>query len=166
MQENMTKTKLLHLIQTERQMLEEALSDIEQEDMVAPALQGGWSIKDLLAHITTWEQNMISWLGVARKGNEPQLVPPGFSSWDEIDAINQSYYLQNSKKELFEVLNAFNKVYIKALKIVQETSEDDLIDPNRFPWRKGEPIWHMVAANTFWHYEEHRVDIEVWKELK
>jgi hypothetical protein len=36
------------------------------------------------------------------------------------------------------------------------------MDPDRFPTRKGSPLWYMVAANTWWHYEEHDEDIKKW----
>ena len=92
------------------------------------------------------------------------MLPPGFSSWDEIDAINLSYYQANREKTLAQVLDAFQAVYEQALQITQNIPEIDLIDPQRFAWRSGEPIWHMVAANTFEHYEEHRREIEAWLE--
>jgi hypothetical protein len=49
------------------------------------------------------------------------------------------------------------------MKVVEDTPEDDF-DPHRFPCRNGEPLWKTVAANTWWHYEEHRQSIRTWLE--
>ena len=42
-------------------------------------------------------------------------------------------------------------------------TEEDLIDPQRFVWRGGNPMWHMVASNPGEHYQEHRESIENWR---
>ena len=34
-------------------------------------------------------------------------------------------------------------------------TEDDLFDPQRFPWTKGQPLVDWVAGNTWEHYTEH-----------
>jgi hypothetical protein len=45
---------------------------------------------------------------------------------------------------------------------VNALSEAELTDPQHFAWREGDPLWHMVAANTWWHYKEHRETISAW----
>ena len=61
-----------------------------------------------------------------------------------------------------KVLAGFQNSFQKTLKAVQALTEQDLIDPQRFEWREGDPLWHMVAANTWWHYKEHRETISRW----
>jgi len=43
-------------------------------------------------------------------------------------------------------------------------SEDDLLDPERYPWREEHPLWVMVTANTSWQYKEHEVALADWFE--
>ena len=43
------------------------------------------------------------------------------------------------------------QIYINSIPDDIMVTEDDLIDPQRFAWRKGDPMWHMVAANTWEH---------------
>lgn len=62
------------------------------------------------------------------------------------------------------MLADFQDSYQQSLKAVEALSEEDLTDPNRFDWREGEPLWVMVAANTFWHYKEHGESIHAWRE--
>jgi hypothetical protein len=56
----------------------------------------------------------------------------------------------------------FHRSYARAYSVVEALTEEDLIDPQRFAWRKGDPLWHMVAGNTWEHYQEHRESIENW----
>ena len=41
-------------------------------------------------------------------------------------------------------------------------TEYDLLDPNRFEWRQGTPMWELVMANTWDHYQEHQKTISNW----
>ena len=53
--EKMTKSELLNQIRTERGQLEETLARLTHAQMLLPGVDGEWSVKDALAHISTWE---------------------------------------------------------------------------------------------------------------
>ena len=78
--------------------------------------------------------------------------------------MNQETYLQNLDKPLSAVLEGFHQSFPIALAMVEGISESDLIDPDRYAWRDGRPLWFIVAANTFWHYDEHESEIRGWIE--
>ena len=89
------------------------------------------------------------------------MLPPGMT-WEDIDKWNEQTYQKHRQRDLDEVLAVFKLSYPQALSAVQDISEEDLIDPNRFAWRDGRPLWVMVAANTSWHYKEHEETITTW----
>ncbi len=161
MEEQMTKEKLLKEIQFERQRLEKVVERISAQQMITPAVVGDWTVKDLLAHITVWEQRMVHWLEQTIRDEVPEMLPPGMT-WDDLDQWNEETYQKHRHRALDEVLSDFELSYHKALSSVQEITEEDLVDPQRFPWREGRPLWIMVAANTSWHYKEHEETITAW----
>ena len=163
MQEPTGKSEILELIQKERKHLETTLAQVTENQMLQPGAQDGWTVKDILAHITTWEQRMVRWLEETLQGDVPQMLPPGMT-WDDLDQWNEQTYLENRERPLAEVLAKFHQSYQQALKAAEAASEEDLMDPQRFAWREGRPLWIMVAANTYWHYEEHNQAIRTWLE--
>jgi len=163
LEEKMSKTKLLQEIQDEHQRLEKTLAIVNAEQMVIPGVIDDWTVKDILAHITVWEQRMVGWIADAARGEAVQMLPPGMT-WDDLDVWNEQTYLQHRDRSLEEVLSDFELSYPQALKAVQVISDQELIDPDYFEWRVGEPLWVMVAANTFWHYKEHDESIRAWLE--
>lgn len=163
MEDKMTRTRLLEEIQTEHQRLEESLALVSKEQMLLPGVIEDWTVKDLLAHITVWEQRMIRWLGAAMRGGVPQMLPDGMT-WDDLDEWNEQTYQEHVDRSLEDVLTEFELSYPQALEAAREVPERDLIDPHRFEWREGEPLWVMVAANTSWHYTEHEQSIRAWLE--
>jgi hypothetical protein len=40
--------------------------------------------------------------------------------------------------------------------------EDDLMNPDRFAWSQGEPLWEAIAGDTYEHYHEHIAQIQAW----
>jgi hypothetical protein len=161
MEENMTKEKLIQEIHDERMRLEKTLEEVSELQMVMPGVMDDWTVKDFLAHITVWEQRMIAWLEQTLRNEVPEMLPPGLT-WDDLDQWNEETYQKHRHQDLGEVLADFELSYKQSLEVVDNISEDDLIDPERFPWREGRPLWVMVAANTSWHYKEHEETISAW----
>jgi hypothetical protein len=163
MSEPSSKREMLDLIRSERRELEAVLDELSEDRMVDPGLEGGWSVKDILAHITWWEQRMVGWLRGSYAGKTPERPAPGMT-WDDLDSLNAQTYLENKDRGLGEVMTESRLSYREALAEVEKMTDADLLDGDRFEWRKGDPMWHMVAANTWWHYKEHREDIGRWLE--
>jgi hypothetical protein len=156
-----TKKQLIENIARSRRRLEEALSSIPQENMTQGGVQGDWSVKDLLDHIVVWEGRMLGWLATTLEGKQPQMLPDGMT-WDDLDRWNQETYKARREHPLGQVLEDFQITYPKVLQAVKDTPEELLFQADRFPWRKGSPLWEMVAANTVWHYDDHAQAIEQW----
>ena len=161
MEEKMSKEKLIEEIKSERLHLVKTLEKISRQQMVTPGVMDDWTVKDLLAHITVWELRMIRWLEQTVRDEVPEMLPPGMT-WDDLDKWNEQTYQKHRHRDLDEVLADFEMSYPQALSAVQDISEDDLIDPDRYVWRDGRPLWEMVAANTSWHYKEHEETITNW----
>ena len=152
------KTALLQLVNQERQALEAILNRASQAQMTQSGVENGWSIKDILAHITAWEKLMCRWLEEAMHG----LTPDRPQTDDDIDRINARLYQANRNKPLAEVLAGFHASYRRALEVIHSVPEEALFDPHRYAWRGGSPLWHMVGGNTFWHYRDHSKTIQAW----
>jgi hypothetical protein len=161
MEETMTKARLLALIRSERRLLEAELADLGGEQMTKPGVEGRWSIKDLMAHLIVWEQQMIEWLKQALRGEVPKRLPTAMA-WDELDRWNDETYREHRDRPLDEITAESDRSYRQALRAVEIMPEESLIRPDYYVWRGGKPLWEMVAANTYWHYEEHREAIRRW----
>lgn len=150
--EQISKPELLARIRSERQNLEDTLAQLNEEQVIQPNIEGEFSVKDILAHITVWEKRMSRWVNETILGEIPEIPAPDMT-WDDLDQLNHQTYLENCDKPMDKVLEDFNLSFQEVLKVVENTSEEDLIEAERFRWREGHPLWKMVAANTWWHYK-------------
>jgi hypothetical protein len=154
--EKMTKSKLMRLIREERGLLEMTLARLTHSQMFLSGVDGEWSVKDVLAHISAWERLMIKWTGSCQRNEKPETPEP----WD-VDKINAGIYAEIKDKPLSEVLEEFRRSYWDALVHVEDLTEGQLqkIYPDHWPMGA---LWIGVASNMNWHYKDHRRDIQKW----
>ncbi len=157
------KQGLIQRIRDERNKLTALLGNISENEMLFPIEENGWSVKDHVAHIVVWEKRLVEWLDVVERGDVPQQLPPGMT-WDDLDRWNEQTFEENRERELKEVLADFDHIADEVVLAVEAIPENLLMRADSLAWRSSSPLWEMVAANTFWHYPEHREAIKHWKE--
>jgi uncharacterized protein (TIGR03083 family) len=151
MDDLISKTELIDLIHAERDRLEGALARLTEAQMTEPGIVGRWSTKDILSHLTFWEQKMLHRL---RTGIVPQPAPG--QTWDQMtDEMNEQNWTTTRSKALNTVLDEFHASHEEVLKYLETIGEEEMNDPNRYEWYPGEPIWRYIAADTYEHYREH-----------
>lgn len=160
-----SKKELLKNLVKERLHWEAVIGQLSEDQYLELGLAGRFSVKDLMVHMIDWEGRMLQWINESFSGIVPQRPSPGMT-WDDLDKLNEQTYLANKDRLLDEVLTASAESYSRVLDAIQKLSDEDLFDGSRFAWREGDPLWHMVAANTWWHYREHRQQVEAWLEKR
>ncbi len=158
MPESIAKAALLDNVQTGYSQFETLLAPLSEEQMTTPTINGTWSIKDNIAHLTAWQGYLLDQLQGVIVGKEPPEFMPGLSTEDE---INERVYQENKDRPLAEVLATFRASYQQVLATIQAMSEETLNAP--FPWSNtGNPVWPLIAGNTYGHYQEHGDIIRRW----
>ena len=157
MTEHIDKAELLGNMQAGYNTFEALLAGLNEAQMTTPGVNGEWSVKDNLAHLTAWHLRQLDLLQGVRQGKEPGIRLVQDSSVDE---INERFYQENKDRSLAEVLAAFRSSYQDVLADVQAMTDEELNKP--ISWLDDRPIWLWVAGNTYDHYEEHGGFIRNW----
>lgn len=146
MQDLNRKSSLLNSMQAEHTQLEALLSKLSDEQLLRPGATGSWSVKDVLAHITWWEQTVIS---ETLHGVE---LDPGLGEepWS-LERANTLMVEAKRDTPLPEILAAFHASYLQILQMVEGLSDTELA--------RDELYTHLIN-NTWQHYAEHRHWIE------
>ncbi|HEY7341416.1 MAG TPA: DinB family protein [Ktedonobacterales bacterium] len=129
-------------MRAEHARLEALLAGFSDEELVQPGQFGEWSVKDMLAHITFWEQRLIAYVDGAKES----LVQPDEDELVAIDRVNAEVLAANRDRPLAEVRAAFDASYQQTLALAQSLSAEDLAD---------EVLYSLLAGDTFEHYREH-----------
>jgi hypothetical protein len=163
MPEQITKATLLDKVSDGYNAFERLLSPLTEEQMLVPELNDGWSVKDNIAHITSWHRRLLELLKAAELRRPPAKIP-GILDDASVDQINERFYQENRALTLDVVLQQFRLTYIQAVAAIQALSDEDFISTQRFDWLQGETLWQVVKANTYGHYQEHTEIIQAWLE--
>lgn len=156
----MDKATLLDKIRTRQAEFEALLATLNASQLTTPGVNGDWSIKDILAHLVSWQKRTLAYLDAAARQGKPDIE--GISSDAEMDNLNARFYAGNKSRPLADVMTDFKNTYAQVVAAVEALSADDLIEPNRFAWLNDDPLWEQVAGNTYEHIDEHIGSIQAW----
>ena len=154
----MEKAKFLETIRNERARWDALLAQVDEGQMTVPGIVGAWSVKDLIAHVTWSEREMVGML------RERALV--GSDLWNlALDARNVAIYEENRGRTLGEVRAESQAIFEGLIRLLEQLPEADLNDARAFP---GMPTdwqpWDVIAGNTYRHYRDHILDVRAWLE--
>ena len=145
-----------HAWRRDRADWDRVLAEVGEERMLEPGLPGGWSVKDVIAHVNWYEQEMVVLLETR--------VLAGSKLWElPADERNIPIHEQNKDLPLGEVLAESNRVFASLWEQVSELTDEDLMEASRFDQmpEDWEP-WQVIASNTYEHYQEHIPNIRAW----
>jgi len=146
--------QFLAILENEHTSWENILARIPQDQIEQPGAIGEWSVKDLIAHITWYEKEMLD-LVLTRTlaGSILWKLPP--------DERNAAIFAHNRARSLEDVLLESRTFYPRLHSELNKLTDDDLNNPAHFT---GMPLdwipWQIIAQNTFEHYHDHTLDLQ------
>ncbi len=145
MDKPITRTEILALIRSGLADFEATLARFSEAQMVEAQVEGTWTVKDILAHITAWE----GWLFGRLAG--PHKIEAAHYTQADVDRINAGFYAESRTRSLAEVRANFQQVHENVLKAV-----------SGLPETLDALAYELVENNTCGHYAEHLVSIRAW----
>ena len=132
----------------ERAQLEALVGRLTEAQLTQPAPDGGWSVKDHLAHLGAWQRYLLAVLE-----HQPTSVAFGLDQARlqalDTDGINAHLYQRDKDRPLREVLADFRDVYERVVAALARLDDADV-----------GPLLGKIAANSYEHDAEHRAWIQ------
>ena len=155
------KNRLIAVLNEENAYWQALLDDIGEANMTQPEVAGGWSIKDIVAHLTGWRRRTVRRFQAALN-HEPDVTPPWPSELQEDDEINAWIYESNRHRPLAEVLSDSREVFQQLVETLDAFSEEELQDLRRILGLEEEQVSGSLFFAHF--HEEHEPDMRAWLE--
>jgi hypothetical protein len=157
------KVELLKEIHLERIALDDTLALVTPRLMTkAGVTRGGWSVKDILAHLVEWQQMNFNWYEAGLRGEKAAMPAPGYTL-REIPRLNQAIYRKHHRRPLGAVLNDYRSYHERTIALIESLPDSDLVTLGRFSWTG--PSWTLsdyLRASTAAHYLWARTRIRRW----
>src|SRR3954447_24983022 len=111
--------RLLKRLEAAWSALEESCAGWPDSQLVEPGVVGDWSVKDILAHVTTWEEEALKYLPLIVEGGRP----PRYATYGGLDAFNAQRTEQKRSLSLAEVLGQLDEIHGRLTAYLQSVPE-------------------------------------------
>lgn len=149
----MTKQQLLEKLERAWADLKASYAGLSEAQMTAPDVTGTWSVKDILAHVTTWEEEALKMLPLIREGT----TPPRYADlYGGLNAFNAQTSERKRDLSLDEVLAQLDNTHRRMIAYIEDAPDDLIATETRFRRR--------IRLDTYSHYPEHARAIREWRE--
>lgn len=153
------QSELLAQIEAEWTALMETVARLNPEQVVTP-LEGGWSPKDNLAHLTEWLKALLGYHIEHRSSEEVLGIPQEMAENFDFQRVNTYLAERSRDRSIEDVLGELKTKYAEVLAKLESMPFEKLLQP-RFPDDPGKvPLLEFVLGNTSEHFAEHRENIE------
>ena len=148
---------------------EALLGGLSEDQLVAPELDMGWSVKDVVAHLMAWQRITNARLRAALRDEAPDFGewPEGLQpdSEEDLEAINAWIYKTYHDLSWGSVYQYWRSGYQRLLDTAQAVPESILRESGRFAWLPDYPL-SAVLDGTLEHHEEHYGWLVEWLEAR
>ena len=128
---------------------------LPEADLLVPGVTKAWSVRDIIAHVTTWEEEAVKHLPGLLEGRRP----PRYSvTYGGIDAFNALMTARKSALPLAEVLRQQAAVHRRLVTLIERTPEEQLASGTR--------VRNRLRLDTYGHYPGHTDAIRSWRRAR
>jgi hypothetical protein len=128
---------------------------LSEELLLEPGVTGRWSVRDIVAHVTTWEEEALKHLPTIRKGGTPLRYSIGYGG---IDAFNAQTTEKKKDLSLADVFRERDNVHQRLLAFLQQVPDQEFRSETRFCRR--------LRLDTYGHYPKHSQAVRKWRERR
>jgi hypothetical protein len=149
----MNRQQLLKQLDKAWATFKESYAGLSDSQLTEPGVTGHWSVKDIIAHVTWWEEEALKHLPLIIKGGRP----PRYSiQYGGINAFNAQMTEQKRGLSLSDVLRQLDETHHRLIDYVHSAPEEQFTRETRFRRR--------LRLDTYSHYPKHAKAIRAWQE--
>ncbi len=135
------------------QAFQDAYAGLSDDQMQMPGVTGAWSMRDMIAHVTWWDEESIAHLPVVFAGDRLSRYSQVYGG---IDAFNALMTERKASLSLDEVQAGFLETHTRLVRYLLSLDPAEWVGNTRFR--------HRLKMDTWSHYPIHEADIRRWRD--
>ena len=149
----MDRRQLLKRVDKAWEAFNESYAGLSDAQLMEAGVTGAWSVRDILAHVTTWEEEALKHLPLILTGG----TPPRYSVlYGGIDAFNARTTEEKRSLSLSEVREQLAATHGSLIDLIRSVPEHQLIGDTRLRRR--------LRLDAYGHYPIHAAAIRQWRQ--
>lgn len=154
----MTAARLADILRTERAQWNALLAQVGPNRMDIPGVEGTWSVKELVAHLTWYERAVVD--------GARQITSTGtFTRANDglgMDERNARIATESRARSVDDVRAEADDVFDQLLQVIAACPDDLLNNAKLLGLPDDVQPWMRVANNSYLHYQHHEQSIRAW----
>ena len=142
------KSAAIRLVHEDWLAFKEAVEQAPGDRLETPGVSGDWSIRDLIGHITTWEE-----VGIMRARDVSQGIEH-VKPYDNVDEFNAEEAKRKSQLSVGGLWTQFNQVHEQYMDLLEGIPEECFGEDYRYG-----PAMSPITPK---HKKEHAEEIKRW----
>jgi hypothetical protein len=130
----------------------ESYVGLSEVELLESGVVGDWSVRDIIAHVTTWEEEALKYLPLIMRGGR---APRYSVSYGGINAFNRLMTERKQGLAISEVLKEQEEVHRRLVAFIVGAPEALFVRETRFR--------HRLRMDTYSHYPKHTEAIRRWR---
>lgn len=131
----------------------EAWGGLSERELLTPGVTGRWSVRDLIAHVTWWEEEALAHLPTILAGKRPARYSVRYGG---IDAFNALRTMERRGLSTPEVIRQHHEVHARLVAYLRRQPAALFATETRFRRR--------LKLDTWGHYPIHTRGILAWRQ--
>ena len=148
----MDREQLLTKLDKEWRTFRGSYAGLSDSQLTTPGVTGKWSVRDILAHVSTWEEEALKSLPLVLSGGK---LPTYRAQYGGIDGFNAQMTEKKRALSLADVLKQLDETHQRLVDYLHGVPEEQFTRETRFR--------HRLRLDTYSHYPKHAVAIQAWR---
>ena len=140
----MDKQQLLKQLDRAWAALKTSYDGLSDSQLEEPGVMGDWSVKDSLAHVTTWEEEALKYLPLVLQGRKP---PRYKDMYGGIDAFNAQMAERKRSLSLADVLRQLDETHARLIAYIAGAPDEE--------FTRETALRRRLRLDTYSHYPIH-----------
>jgi hypothetical protein len=146
------KQQLLRRLDKAWDAFKDSYAGLSESDVLESGVTKDWSVRDIIAHVTTWEEEALRHLPAILDGRRP---PRYSATYGGIDAFNALMTTKKAGLSLAEIHHQQEDIHRQVIETVVRTPDEQLACETRYRRR--------LRLDTYGHYPKHTEAIRRWR---
>ena len=146
------RDRVLRRIEEEWTAFTASYRGLDESALLVPGVTGSWSIRDIIAHVTWWEEEALKHVPHLLAGGR---APRYSVTYGGIDAFNALMTERKRALSLAEVFREQDQTHRRLIALVERLPESALAGESR--------VRRRLRLDTYGHYPKHANAICRWR---
>ena len=149
------RDRLIERVHREWTAFERSLDSLTDAALLEPGVVGDWSLRDLMVHITSWEEEALKAIPIIL---EDRRLPRYRQVYGGIDAFNAKEQEAKADLSLEQVRADMEACHQRLVSHLTELPDESL--------KSGGRLARRLKQDTYDHYREHTLHVVEWRQQR